>query len=297
MSMTRTEPDPRRRRRLRRLAIVGPPAVFIVAAGIGGVTHVVRDRGKPPECVTPAQVPTGAVAPATRAPGGGGLRIVEKGFTQLTTDAHMVSLGAVLENTSGQVAYRSRIALRVVDEQDRPATPTADDRFLRMEIPVIFPGERVVAGAAPHVNPAESGELSRVAGFDVDLGRTHWVAPDDARRSLAPISMDGQQTKRFADDSASVTYTFRSRYCEIVPLRGVAMVFRNHAGAVVGGSFEPLVSNGWCSPGTGGLASEGYATADRSVPEDVDLAKTEVSPYCDITRPAPTPSELDGPIS
>jgi hypothetical protein len=294
--MALTNAGPRRRPWLRRLAVAGPPIVLLAAVGVAGVVQLVQDRDSPPEesCTTPAGVRAGKAGPATQAPSGGGLQIAEKGFTQMGVDADTVSVGVVLENVSSQVAYRTRITFRLFDDQRRSVTPPTDDKRLSLEVPVIFPHQRVVAGKAQHIDEARSGTTFRVAGFNIDLGDTQWLSPNDAKRSLAQTSIDSQRARRLAEDSGDVVFTLRSAYCRVIPLRGVALVFRNSAGVVVGGSFDAAPPGGYCRPG---VTEDELAMALEGMPRDADLTKTEVSPYCDISRPTLAPSESDAPIN
>jgi hypothetical protein len=297
--MSKTDARVRRLRWLKVLAVVTPAAALLAAAMAGGIVQLVRDRSEPPtpapSCANPAPELAGEVGPATNAPGGGGLRIVDKGFTQIRASSVTVSLGAVLENTSGRVAYRTRIAFRVFDQKKRPVTASNGSRFSRIEIPVIFPSQRIVAANRAYVNEDVSGLPLTVAGFEIDLGSTRWLPTEAVTRSIARVSVEGQRTERSnaVSTGGGVTYTIRSGYCYAVPLRGVAMVFRNSAGTILGGDFDHNTMDAQCQPGI----SRGSAGADQSMPETIDLSKTEVSPYCDISRPPLAPSESDAPIN
>jgi hypothetical protein len=297
-----TQPDAGSESRRWRGAItaVGPPAALLAAVAALGMAQVVRDRSESPSCVVPSAVPIGEVGPAARAPGGGGLRIVEKGFTQMNPGSGLfaltglVSLGAVLENASDQAAYRTRITFRVFDEQNRSVTPDSEYKSRHVEIPVLHPHQRVVVGNGLLVKAIKPGVASRIAGFDIELGTTHWVSSDVAKQSFARVSVESQTSKRFAEGSGGVIFTLRSGYCRITPNRGVAMVFRDAAGVIVGGAFDTSAAGGYCRPGD---TENELATAFYSMPEDADLTKTEVSAYCDVSRPDPAPSESDVPIN
>lgn len=297
--MSQTDAGVRGRRWLKALAVVAPPVVLLAAAAAGGIVQLVRDRSEPPapsqSCTNPAAAPDGEVGSPAHAPGGGGLRVVDSGFTQISASSETVSLGAVLENTSGQVAYRTRIAFRVFDQRKRPVTVSDASRFSRVEIPVILPGQRIVTGNRVYVNETAAGLPLRVTGFEIDLGITRWLPADAVTRLFAQVSVEGQRTERSdtVRTGGGVTYTLRSGYCYSVPLRGVAMVFRNNAGTILGGDFDHNTVGEQCQPG----ASRGSAGADQSMPEGIDLTKTEVSAYCDISRPALGPSESDAPIN
>jgi hypothetical protein len=297
--MTQMEARLRRRRWRKVLAIVAPPVLLLAATTAGGIAHLVGDRSEPSapsqSCTNPAPVPAGEVGAASHAPGGGGLRVVDKGFTQISASSETVSLGAVLENNSGRLAYRTRILFRVFDQRRRTVTAANGSRFLRVEIPVIFPGERIVTGNRAYVDETASGLPLRVAGFEINLGITRWLPADAGTRPFARVSVEGQRTERSnaVRTGGRVTYTLRSWYCHEVALRGVAMIFRDTAGTILGGDFDHNTVDEQCRPG----ASRGSAGADQSMPEGIDLTETMVSAYCDISGPTPAPSETDAPIN
>jgi hypothetical protein len=299
--MTVTDPGPRGRRWLTVLAVASTPALLLGAAVASGLIQRVRDRAEPapsPSCTNPAPAPAGEVGPPDRAPGGGGLRVVEKGFTQLSAGSDRVSLGAVLENTGTWIAYRTRIIFHVSDRQNRPATTSDGSEFFRVEIPVIFPGQRLITGNSAYVNKEPDTDLDiavRVAGFDIEVGSTHWLPAESVKRTFAQVSTEGQHTEGDPGSPAygDVTYTLRSGYCYEVPLRGVTIVFRNSAGAIVGGDFDHNTGGESCQPGS----SQELAGAYQSAPKAIDPARTEVYPYCDVARPAPNPTTSDATIN
>jgi hypothetical protein len=245
-----------------------------------------------PNCDIPRSPPAGVQAAAGQAPGGGGLRVVEKGFTQLNGSADTVSAGAIVENTSRQIAYRTRVSFRVFDPQGKSATVAKNDHFLRMEIPVIMPGQRIAAGMSNFVReyPTVSVPVT-VAGVELDVGMTHWLAQGKFGR----ISVDQIRLERTATEevSGTVHYTLQSGYCRDTALRGVAIVFRNSAGSIVGGTFETVLPGSRCHPGS----STERAVTDRSIPTGIDDNRTEVSPYCDIAPRELTATASDAPVN
>lgn len=283
---------PPRRPRSAWVALAAAMTIVVLGAAARIVLANRADSATPtPICDLPTP-PSAGVQPAGQAPGGGGLRVVEKGFTQLSGSADTVSVGAIVENTSRQIAYRTRATFRVFDRQRKPATVAKNDAFLRMEIPVILPGQRIAAGMSNYVR--EYGEADApvmVAEFDLDLSTTHWSAPGD----LAEVSADQIRVERTTIEEASGTvhYTLESGYCRDAFFRGVAITFRNSAGRIVGGTFETVPQSARCHPGT----SPQRAVTSRSIPTGIDDSRTEVSPYCDIAPRDPRATTSDAPVN
>jgi hypothetical protein len=277
------------------LTVVGVVTIVAVVAVIGGVALSRRMRSGPSSasCDVPTSPPSGISAPATQAPGGGGLRVIEKGFSQVGTKGLTVSLGALLENTSTQVAYRSRITFRVFDAQHASAVPPDHDKYVIQEIPVVLPGQRIGVGAWSYVRDDPSGRPARVSGFEVDLGTAQWMPRD--KGAFAQISTRHQRTERspVEQETGTIHYSVESAYCRALAPRGVAAVFRNSAGTVIGGSFEWALIPPRCLPGT---SAESVGTF-RSIPPDIDDSRTESYPYCDVAPAGPRTKASDAPIN
>lgn len=271
----------------------GAAAALAVAAG---GCDALSGRGvddQPSACAVPTAPPAGTPGPADAAPGGGGLRVVEKGFTQLPDTGPMrlrrnrVSIGAVVENTSAMVAYRARVSLGYTDAHGRPAFPD-DQGKPTVEVPVIHPGQRVPVGFVPYVGDDARGDRITVAEVQVTFETVRWAADDGTFPAVAarPQSLD-----RDADEpyTGTVVYTTTSDSCRTLTPRGVGVVFRNTAGTVVGGSFWRDEHEQKCEPGR---ATESTSVFMALAP-DVDLAKSEVLPYCDLAPPPPRRPQLE----
>jgi hypothetical protein len=121
-------------------------AVTVLAAVVVLGALVFLGRGKLPAldqnlltgggCAIPSRV-TAVPGPADAAPGGGGVRVAEQG-----------AAGAVLENTSTQVAYR---------------IPVTFGPGVAVDVPVLTPGQRI--GVA-------------TTGGPVGLGSVIWLSPE-----------------------------------------------------------------------------------------------------------------------
>jgi hypothetical protein len=259
-----------------------------VAATVAAVLHGSWSSSRATAtCDVPSTPPVGVTTPADRAPDGGGIRVVEKGFTQISGSAYTVSIGAVLENTSGQYAYRTRVTVSFLDSQRRSASDSGSHVF---EIPVVRPGQRIALGDWTYILDNPAGRPVTVASIDFEVGATSWLPADEGRRTFAEVTSTSSRLERstVARNTATVHYSATSAYCRDVSLRGMAIVFRDSAGRIVGGSFDPNPINHQCPPGI----SQGIADADRSTPVDIDEGKTQIDLYCDIgpdMRPAIIP--------
>jgi hypothetical protein len=196
-------------------------------------------------------------------------------------DGDRVSLGAVVENTSGMVAYRARVTFGYTTASGRSAVPPNRPE-LSMQIPVILPGQRIPVGNWSYVAEDAYGRLAPVADVQVTLGSVRWLPKGPG---FAEISTRPHATARsdVSAETASVTYTVDSHYCRALTPHGVAMVFRNSGGSVVGGSLDLSGIGELCRPGV----SDTDAEATDSMPLGIDESRTEVYPYCDPAPRAP----------
>lgn len=273
-----------------------------VAVTFGAAVVVVARVPAPEACGVPGYV-EGTEAAPTAAPDGGLLRVVEQGFTQ--TGA-AVSVGAVLENTSAHPAYRTRVQVRLFDAK-RVWLPEVRFGEVRrvMEIPVVLPGQRVGVGNDAHPAPLYGGGAAVVSSFEVELLTTTWLAPG-ALGPFGAVVADSVRTERpnpAAPSIVSLRYRERSPNCAPLAARGAAAVFRDAAGRVVGGAIEPpgalvvfrdpdgAVVGGHAEPPESAPCSPGerelWVIPLNPAPEAADPARTEVHPYCDLSRPVP----------
>jgi hypothetical protein len=262
------------------LTVAVAAGVVVVAAGVALIGSRLSSGG-PRTCDIPASVSTGA---ASSLPGDG-IRVVEKGFTQSGVDGP-VSLGAVVQNTSHMVAYRTRVTLRVFDS----VSPIVE------EIPVLLPGQRIgVGGEAPGGTKA--------GPFRVGLDTTHWLDPA-AVDGFEPVTGAYLRTIRPDPQSPAtvdVHYTESSPNCRPLVDRGVATVFRDSGGAIVGGALsqpgtltvfrdkrgvlvggeQHAPSGDPCDSGT----REMWVIPSNPAPDTAAAARTRVYPYCDLALP------------
>ena len=274
----------------------------VVLVAVGVVVAVAVSTRHPEEpatgtsCDLPASAPAGVSAPGDRAPGGGGLRVVEQGFSPLpagTAPVPGVSLGAVLENTSGQVAYRARIRFRVLDT--RGVEIPAAGALLSQQIPVILPGQRIGVGAWTYVGEEASGTPVTAGGFEVRIGATEWL-PESERGRFAEISTRHQQIERSpaTGGTGTIRYSVESGYCRPLVPRGAGFVFRDSGGAIAGGSFQ-TGGGVRCRPGS----SEEAVSSVMGIPAGIDESRTESHPYCDVAPGGgwPEPGSSEVPVN
>ena len=272
------------------VAAVGVAAVF--GANVLSARSDTSARGR---CDVGATKGTGVSSPVAPPSAGRGLQVVEKGFTQLETPVGTVSLGAILENRSELVAYHTRIRFRVLDRQHQSAVPANSGELLDQEIPVILPGQRIGVGAWTYLRETPSAQPVAVMGFDIDLSASQWWPQDNDVHTFRSISTRHLGTQRSSVEqvTGTVRYSVDSAFCGALTTRGVATVFRNSDGALVGGSFARDNSKNRCLAGKYTESMDAF----RSIPPRIDDSRTESYPYCD---PAPTggnPTTTGGPVN
>ncbi|MFV2097357.1 hypothetical protein ACFHW1_18035 [Micromonospora sp. LOL_014] len=282
--------------------------VVLVAVVTAGAAVVLQMRGQPdatatptapcigpPDRATPSAAET-ATATATAALAGNGLDVVESGFTQLGSSSApitrnaMVSIGAIVANTSTHTAHRALVTFDVLDSAGESAVLTTILDQPR-EIPVILPGERVGVGGQFWIR-SEDGQRVEVARVNATVSGATWTAtatadtPDatrDAALDAAATTAGGittrhLETRRHGTDQidATVTYEVHSPYCRKWISVGTSAVFRDDAGTVVGGGFDPTVSPYACLPGQ----HPGSTLLPSSLPPTAADTRTEVYKHC-----------------
>jgi hypothetical protein len=266
------------RRRLSSAAL----AVALVAIAVA--VPACTGKGPAPSACAPKR--TGVTAPVAAPSGGAGLRVIEQGFTQLgqaSGAGAMVSLGAVVENTSTLVAYRTRIRFTVFDAQHVSAVPEKSGELLYQEIPVILPGQKIAVGSWTYTREGERSTNVVVAGFDVELGTPQWWPRANDVYPFASVATQPVTVQRDTIDTrkAWVDYTAVSQYCGTIALRGVAVVFRDSGGTLIGGSFDSRGSGAQCPK----RAVSVPGTIDSVAPPNLDPNRTEITLYCDPVPP------------
>lgn len=301
----------------RRLVVLTVTGALVVALGVGtavalrsparlAATPTPASAAAPTSyCIesdasAPGTITGGAAEVTTDQPHDGGLDVVESGFAQIGSAAAPItrdgitSVGAIIRNTSEQIAYRTRVIFRVLDEAGVSAVLDSTDDQAR-EIPIILPGQQVGVGARYAVR-SEGASRIRVAEVDVSITATLWSPAGTDPAEAAPVgavTARHLETWRYGPDDldASVNYELDSPYCSALASAGAGVVFRDAAGLVVGGGFDPTASQDGCLPGR----SARSALLPRSLPPHADVDRTEIYQYCgphgvQDSAAAPTPS-------
>lgn len=235
-----------------------------------------------PACAVPSAAPAGIEGPAGKAPGGGGLEVTDHGFSA-TGGGDYLSLGGLVRNTSGSIAYRTSVVFRLADAQGNNPVDEGSTPQLTIVVPVIRPGEEVavasMVGLRLDVDPID--KPIEVAEFGVILGSTRWLGTEAASAFppfvTGPVTVDRDAP---GSDQGSIRFSVTTASCRELSPRGAAAVFFDRAGAVVGGALDP-------GNGTRSCAPPGYdalISGSHPIPTGIDEARTRVTPYCDFTR-------------
>jgi hypothetical protein len=269
--------------------------IVVVVLAAAGITAVVLSTRGGESASKPCDIPNSVreqPMPAKAAPGGGGIEVAEKGVSS----SGLASMGAALRNTSDQVAYRTRVTLKVVVSVDGLPPGPIQGPSMTMEIPVMLPGQRVGIGR-PLINVSAT---NKVTSADVDLQTTTW-SPNGAFGGFAPITDTYDSTSRVhsSPPADSVQYTENSANCRALSSRRTAVVFRDATGKIVGGDLVPPDGKG--NPAGSPQqppASPSCSTGERStwivplqnIPQNADDKRTELYSYCDLDVP---PSDVN----
>jgi hypothetical protein len=294
--ITPERPSPAPSRRTVPLVVGSVAAVLLVAGIVAGIIawQFLPLRTSPtgvPPCALASTLAPQPTAAANAAPGGGGLRVVETGFTQSMGGAgKTVSIGTVVENTSAMIAYQTRIRFRVYDGAHGTAVREDSGELLYQVIPVIMPKQRIGAGAWTNLISAVTGVVVTVASVEVELESSQWW-PAENGQQLAEVTAAHVSTTLDTIDNGGgfMRFTATSPYCRPVLDRGVATVFRNSTGSIVGGNFAWPMRRG-CQSG----AYDDAVSALAPIPPATDDTKTVDYPYCDPGRqqtPDPRPGD------
>jgi hypothetical protein len=283
-----------------RLLLVVAAAVLAVGAIVltagGRVPWPASEGCDIPETVTGKTPPSSAEV----APGGGGVHVLDQGFTQSEVDGS-VSLGAVVENTSSSVAYRTRVIFELFDDGHHPLPESSPSQSrLTVEIPTILPGQRIGIG-----NSARPAGDARVAAITAQPDTTIWLAREAIGKDFASVTAVYLRTERpnpTAAHNVDVHYQETSTNCRSLTSREAAVVFHDSGGRIVGGALaDPgglvvfrddhgavvggerhLPSSPPCASG----ARELWVVPLTQAPATAVDSRTEIYPYCDL---APSP--------
>jgi hypothetical protein len=218
----------------------------------------------------PVRTPkVGAVASAP-----GAVVVAEQGFSW--AEPWAISIGAVVVNTSKRVAYRTSIAFHLVDASGQTVMAVGP----LMEVPVILPGRRVPVGVAVDLPLGEGRDVARVA---VTVGETRWARVDDGNRLFQPVEpvvvVLASPSAGASAMNARIPSGSNAVPCGGLVERGIGFVYRDAGGAIVGGGGAEYYGS-QC-----GGSHHGAELRLTLVPPRADLARIQVSVYCDVPEP------------
>lgn len=224
------------------LAVLAALTSFVVRCAIdpGALPHASPPSG------TLATPPPSAVAAD---PGGGAITIVESGYRRLTDLAGdpMLSVGAVVANTSTSMTGAAEIEVSLVDDDGKPVEDP-ERRSLTITVPPLLPGQRSGLGSTAYT--ARTGEYSSV---QLTIGRTRWWPPDAAPPELGAITVSdvtvswqgkGERESYWNDSGISAPVNKRGRMNLAFHVESaqpdivntaISVVYRDTEGHIVGG--------------------------------------------------------------
>jgi hypothetical protein len=223
-----------------------------------------------------------------------GIRIVEQGFSQ---SGPMASMGVLLRNDTGKVAYRTLVTFDALDPSGRTVISESHQRFRTQVVPTILPGKTVAVGNANLLDDATRRGVSEFRSISVKVQVDQWINPGSGDNGLGEVSAtvvvgsgsresSGIGSLRFDLESANCETTAQGTPTGMVS-RGVSLVFRDKSGAVVGGSLDNSPRD-TCRPGK--KSGERVELTNPSIPQPTDLDETLVTVYCDFERPQGLPA-------
>ncbi|PRY28970.1 hypothetical protein [Pseudosporangium ferrugineum] len=263
-------------------------AAVVVVLAVVAVVLLTRDDESPQaQCrlVTPPS--TAPVNDTTT------VRITEQGYTEVRSPGSTtVTIGAVLENPSDRVAYRTRVTFDVLGPVGASVVNEVFRRFQTLEVPLILPGAKVPIGDS--LGLARSTTANSVSIKPVV---TRWLPAGDGNDGLAPVTttLVPEKTTRDADGSGVITYNARSANCTDLVSRGSSYILRDPSGKLIGGGVSNDPEGSGCDTSENRYTNT-FNTALRSIPQQADLPKTEVASLCDLS-PRPTTTSTDAPIN
>lgn len=220
------------------------------------------------------------------------IRIVEQGYTPIKDigDDNLVTYGAVLENTDPERVATVQVGVQILDRQGRSLI---DALYTHRIVRHLMPGQRGGVTDCVYLNGPN------VATVRLTVEQVAWSPVDPKRWYSAPLSatlLDTGVRKGEGDtlywgkggmraipagDDLLVRFEVTSGYAGVVDRRigvarpGVAVVFRNAAGAIIGGSDEIFSVYAQYPPGR----SEHTMQVKYGPPPGTDTSKIEIYAY------------------
>jgi hypothetical protein len=264
-------------------------AVAIVLAAFAAVVLLRGDDNEP------AQTQCRLATPPSGQPlnDASAVRTAAQGYTRVGSPAlSTVTIGAVLENPTDRVAYRTRVTFDVVGPDGQSVVTDSFRRFQVLEVPIILPGAKIAVG-----DSLAATRLAQVANVSIKPVVTQWLPDGDGNDGLAPITatLVADKTTRESDGSGVISYDAHSANCTNLVSRGSSYILRDASGSIIGGGLSSEAEPSGCDISED-RSTNSFNTALRSIPEQADLTKTEVASLCDLS-PSIVTSSSGAPIN
>lgn len=216
-------------------------------------------------CTTTPEPPPETRTPPAKQPANGELKVAEQGFTVLRQDSgtYQVSFAAILHNTSTtDAAVGGSITVNWYDANGTKLK--SDDIFAMRTVLPTLPGERTVASGTILV----TGAPARMEA----VPEATWL-PAEELPGTGALTAKNVVLKHDAHRPANswVTFTVATDLVEPTDAFG-AIVFRDAAGALIGGTASPLGN----LPGARDTGKYRIDVATDEIPDGTLDANTEV---------------------
>ncbi|MDR6325262.1 hypothetical protein [Actinoplanes couchii] len=195
----------------------------------------------------------------------------------------------MLRNETGKVAYRTLVTFEAVNAAGRTVLHESFRRFQTQVVPTVLPGASVAVGNASLLAEATQRGDDDLDSVVVKVQVSQWLDPLGGDHGLGKVTaaVVAGSGERSPDGKGSLELDVASANCANMASRGIALVFRDKSGAIVGGSLDN-VPHDTCR--VGGTTGEQVAMTDPEIPAVADLDRTQATAYCDFDRPQILPA-------
>ncbi|WP_430780924.1 hypothetical protein [Actinoplanes sp. G11-F43] len=219
-----------------------------------------------------------------------GAQVVETGYSKV---GPVVSMGSMIRNETGKVAYRTLVTFEAVDSAGRAVVDPDTRDWLTQVVPVLRPGDTAAVGTSALIGRNADQSLKTIDSIKVTLTVDRWLDPGDGNTGLGPVTAavivgsgqrndDAGGSLRFASESANCA-SVRNNVRTGMTSRGVSLVFRDESGRIVGGNLDTGRQDESCLPGR--QENRLLTVYQPAIPPWADLDRTSISVYCDFDRP------------
>lgn len=277
-----------------RSALVTVIVLAVIVCVVGGAYRLTQPDATP-HTSTPSpddsggELP-GAASSATAASDDGEVTIVEQGHRRIAdvAGAPQVTWGAMVENTSEEMAAVVQLKLAILDSDGESLNKKHGDYALDPRVPGVLPGQRTGVGDAVYV---DSDGVDKV---EIEIAEVTWYPLDNTNPDFAELQVSkvttswvnkGEEVPYWGDDGVGshvdrrgdlvVRFRVDSGYDRLVVRPGACAIFR-HDGEIVGGApLDSMDSKAELPPGW----SKQYLKVKYGPPEQIDEKQTKVYVY------------------